>query len=98
MTFLTAFHCSSVRSIRGFRLAYELRAILDATIFGEEPGAEDNIRYSVGMLSFGQTLVRRNDALVPMQGHLLKYSLGLASEAFHGELNYFRPTAQATFY
>jgi outer membrane protein insertion porin family len=81
-----------------FRLAYEYRAILDATIFGEDPAVGENLRYSVGMLSFGQTLDRRNDALVPMQGFFLKYNLGLASEAFLGELNYFRPTAQATFY
>lgn len=81
-----------------FRLEYEYRAILDATIFGEDPSVGDSLRYSVGLLSFGQTLDRRNDALVPMSGFFLKYNLGLASEAFLGELNYFRPTAQATFY
>lgn len=82
----------------GFRLQYVLRGVFDTTIYGETATLSRETNYTVGMLGWGQTLDRRNDPISPMQGFLLKYDLALASQTLGGDLNFFKPEAQASFY
>ncbi len=82
-----------------FQLQYLWRSVFDIEIFGAAGmQSADELSYSVGMLAWRQTLDRRNNPLAPMQGFLLDYQLGLATEALGGTINFFQPEAQATFY
>lgn len=83
----------------GYELQYVWRTVFDIEVFGEGSAtAGDELSYTVGLVGWEQTLDRRNNPLAPMQGYLLNYQLGLATEAFGGTLNFFQPEAQATYY
>lgn len=85
-------------NLTGYRFQYQWRSVFDLTVFGEEDRDFSDYEYNVASLAWGQTLDRRNSPLSPMQGFLLRYDLLLASEALGGDLNYFKPEAQATWY
>jgi len=80
----------------GYQLQLAWRAVTNSEVFGDSELPLTN--YRVGTLVFRQTLDRRNDMLVPMQGYLLQYESGIAAPALLGELSYLRFAAQGTAY
>jgi len=85
-----------LRGSTGWRAGYEWRAIDDTEIFGDDGG--EDYDYQLGRLSFGQTLDRRNDPLVPMAGYLLSWDSSVASKYLGGDVTFFSLTGQATYY
>jgi outer membrane protein assembly factor BamA len=82
----------------GYQAQFEYRAVFDTTIFGLSPEVEQDLNYTVSAVSWNQTLDRRNSPLMPMSGYFLNYELTLASEAFGGDLNFFQPVGQVSWY
>ncbi len=87
-----------LRNETAWNAGIEWRNISDSTVFAEDQLDGAPINYSVGAISFGQTLDRRNDPLVPMQGFFLNWDGFFASEALLGDVSFLRLRGQATGY
>ncbi|GAB4172037.1 MAG: outer membrane protein assembly factor BamA [Terrimicrobiaceae bacterium] len=87
-----------LRGSTGWRVGYEWRAIDDTTVFGGDEGDGEEYDYQMGRLSFGQTLDRRNDPLVPMDGYFLSWDAAVASKLLGGDVSFSSVVAQATYY
>jgi outer membrane protein assembly complex protein YaeT len=87
-----------LRNETSWNAGLEWRIISDSTVFAEDQLDGAPINYSVGAISFGQILDRRNDPLVPMQGFFLNWDGFFASEALLGDVSFLRLRGQATAY
>jgi len=82
----------------GWRAGYQWKVVSSSTVYADDSldGGLEN--YTLGALSFQQTLDRRNDQLSPMKGFLLDAKADLASRFLLGEISFARLKGQATWY
>lgn len=89
----------SSSNLTGYNLGYEWRGVAKTRTYASDTFADvDENDYTVGALSFSQTLDRRNSILIPMQGYKLEYNTELASRALGGEISYFKIEGKMTYY
>jgi len=81
----------------GWAVSYEWRNYSNTEVFGDTTDTGP-LNYTLGSLSFRQTLDKRNDILSPMKGYLLSWEGGLASEFLGGNVSFGAISAQATWY
>ncbi|HRJ72332.1 MAG TPA: BamA/TamA family outer membrane protein [Terrimicrobiaceae bacterium] len=85
-------------SLTGWRAAYEWKAVTDSTVYAGDSLDGAAINYTLGAISFRQTLDERNDLLTPMKGYFLQWEGGLASQYLLGDVSFLRLNVQATWY
>jgi outer membrane protein insertion porin family len=84
-------------NLTGHHLEYSWTRVSDIDIFGVE-GSDLEQPYTVGKVTFGQALDRRNDPLAPNSGFLLDYEAGLASRAFGSGVEFLHLEASAAWF
>lgn len=89
---------SDQNNLTGWRAGYQWKKVTNAIIYAGEQVDDALDDYTLGEVSFRQTLDRRNDLLSPMKGFFLQWEGDVASQVLGGEVSYFRLTAQATWY
>lgn len=82
----------------GWRVGYQWKAVTNSTVYAEESLDGAPINYTLGALSFQQTLDHRNDLLSPMKGYFLQWKGDVASQALLGDVSFGRFTGQITWY
>jgi len=82
----------------GWRVGYQWKTVANSTVFADESLDGAALNYTLGELSFQQTLDRRNDQLSPMEGFLLDWQTDLASRVLLGEISFARLSGQAIWY
>ncbi len=85
-------------SLTGWRVAYDWKAVTDSTVYADDALDGAAVNYTLGAISFRQTLDERNDLLTPMKGYFLQWEGGLASRYLLGDVSFLRLNAQATWY
>lgn len=85
-------------NLTGWRAGYQWKTVTNSIIYAGEEVDNALDDYTLGQITFHQTLDRRNDLLSPMQGYLLQWESNFASQYLGGEVTYFRLTAQVTWY
>lgn len=84
-------------NLTGWRAGYQWKAVTNTVIYADESNdALDD--YTLGMVSFEQTLDRRNDLLSPTKGYFLNWQGDVASRYLAGEVSFVRLSVQATWY
>lgn len=81
----------------GWAVSYEWRSYSNTEVYGDTTDLGP-LNYTLGSLTFRQTLDRRNDILSPMKGYLLSWQGGLASEFLGGNVSFGKIVGQATWY
>lgn len=82
----------------GWRVGYQWKTVTNSTVFADDSLDGAALNYTLGELSFQQTLDRRNDQLSPMEGFLLDWQTDLASRFLLGEISFARLSGQAIWY
>lgn len=82
----------------GWRAGYQWKTVANSTVFADDSLDGAALNYTLGELSFQQTLDHRNDQLTPMKGFLLDWQGDLASRFLLGEISFARLNGQATWY
>ena len=82
----------------GWRLGYQWKVVTDSTVDADDELDGAALNYTLGELSYQQTLDRRNDLLTPMKGYYLTAKADIASQFLLGEISYGRLSGQATWY
>ncbi len=84
-------------NLTGWRAGYQWKAVTNTVIYADE--ANDVLDdYTLGAVSFEQTLDRRNDLLSPTKGYFLNWQGDVASRYLAGEVSFLRLSVQATWY
>lgn len=86
------------RATTAWRAGIKWLTTSNTTVFSKDAREETDADFRLGQITFGQTLDRRNDPLIPMAGYLLSWDGSVASPALLGDLSFGKFEAQATGY
>jgi len=82
----------------GWRVGYQWKAVTDSSVVDDNVLDGAPLNYTLGELSFQQTLDKRNDLLTPMKGYYLNAKADVASSFLLGDISFGRMSGQATWY
>jgi len=82
----------------GWRLGYQWKTVTNSSVAADNELDGAALNYTLGELSYQQTLDHRNDQLTPMKGYYLNAKADIASQFLLGDISYGRLSGQATWY